>query len=117
MPEGQFSGTRTAYEYTSDSGDKYLLTLDTTLGSITGTGLTAATTATIANPAPKRFKPRVVFWEGTLSGRKVRKKIVCETSGGLYAASTSQPLSIDGVAGATTGKRGEKITFVKLPLA
>lgn len=116
MPEGQFSGERAAYEYTSDNGTTYLLTLDKTLGDLAGTGLSAATSGSTAGTPPKRFKPRVVFWEGTLSGRKVRKQIVCDPDGTLFG-DTSTALTVDGVAGSTTGRRGEKLTFVKLPSA
>lgn len=115
MPEGQFSGIRKSYEYTSDLGIKYLLTLDETLGSIAGTGLTEATTETTADNAPGRFEPRVVYWQGTLGTRTVRKQIVCGTSDGtLYNSNKSQALTIDGTAGVTTGRKGEKISFLKL---
>lgn len=114
MPEGQFSGARAGYEYINDEGTTYLLTLDETLGGIAGAGLSAATSASTAGGAPSRFTPRVVFWQGTLSGRTVRKSIVCNADGALYT-DTSQSLTVDGVAGVTTGRRGEKITFVRLP--
>lgn len=116
MPEGQFSGPRAAYEYTSDNGSTYLLTLDQTLGGLMGTGLTAATSGSTAVSAPRRFKPRVVFWQGVLNGNQVRKEIVCDADGTLYT-DTSQALTVDGVAGSTTGRRGEKLTFVTLPSA
>lgn len=121
MPEGQFTGTRSTYLYTPDSGDDlYLITTDTTLGSLAGAGLTAATSANIENakPAPKRFKPRVVFWQGTLNGNRVRKAIICgSTDATLYDSDSPQALTIDGVAGSTTGRRGERLTFLSVPAA
>lgn len=114
MAESQFTGSRAVYEYTADSGTVYLLTLDETLGGITGTGLTRATTGTTGINAPKRFEPRVVFWQGVLNGRIVRKSIVCNSSGTLYN-DVSTALTIDEVDGSTTGRRGEKFTFVRLP--
>lgn len=114
MPEGQFTGQRGSYVYTNDEGNTYLLTLDQTLGDIVGNGLVAATSTTVAGGPPARFKPRVVFWQGTLNGREVRKSIVCNSDGSLYT-DVSQALTIDGVAGVTTGRRGEKLTYVRLP--
>lgn len=116
MPEGQFSGQRAAYEYVADDGTTYLLTLDETLGGIGATGLTAASSGSTAATKPDRFTPRVVFWQGTLSGRTVRKELVCNADGSIYT-NNSQSLTIDGVAGSTTGRRGEKLTFVRLPTA
>lgn len=120
MPEGQYSGARQSYVYETDSGEAYILLLDKTLGDLADTGLVPATAdaAAGATPAPKRFKPRVVFWQGTLGGRTVRKQVVCGTvTAALYASDVSQALTIDGAAGSTTGRRGEKLTFVKLVAA
>ena len=117
MPEGQYSGQRKSYIYESDAGKTYILLLDSTLASLANTGLVEATTANAATatPAPKRFKPRVVFWQGTLNGRVVRKALVCgDVTSTLYAKDTSQDVTIDGVAGSTTGRRGEKLSFVAL---
>lgn len=114
MPEGQFSGTRSTYIYETDADTKYLLTLDDTLAGLANTQLVKATTANAADatPPPKRFKPRVVFWQGTLDGGLVRKALVCgKASSTLYNKATSQSLTIDGVSGSTTGRRGEKLTF------
>lgn len=116
MPEGQFSGTRATYEYTTEEGDVYLLTLDTTLGGLPAAGLSVATATTTGTTPPKRFKPRVVFWEGLISGRKVRKQLVCEADSTLYSSVKSQALTIDGVSGFTTGKKGERFSFAKLGL-
>lgn len=121
MPEGQYTGARKAYLYTPDSGDNtYLISTDETLGGLAGSGLVLATTANIANaqPAPKRFKPRVVFWQGVLDGRIVRKSIICgTTSATLYDSDSPQAVTIDGVAGSTTGRRGERLSFLNLSAA
>lgn len=120
MPEGQYSGQRKSYIYESDAGKKYILLLDSTLAELTGTGLVAATSGNTADavPAPKRFKPRVIFWQGTLNSRTVRKAIVCgDVTATAYAKDTSADITIDGVAGSTTGRRGEKLSFVKLEAA
>jgi len=111
MPEGQFSGSRAKYEYTSDSGTVYKLTLDATLGDIAGAGLTAAGAASTAANKPVGFKPRVVFWQGDLNGDTKRKEIVCNGTSTLYQTDVSQALTVDGVAGTITGRRGEKLTF------
>ena len=121
MPEGQFTGARKTYLYTPDSGDNiYLITTDETLGALAGAGLTEATTANVANaqPAPKRFKPRVVFWQGELNGNRVRKAIICGTTdAAFYDSDSPQAVTIDGVAGSTTGRRGERLTFLSVATA
>lgn len=111
MPEGQFSGSRSKYEYTSDSGAVYKLTLDDTLGGITSLGLTAAGATSTATPKPTGFKPRVVFWQGELDGEPKRKELVCASTSVLYATASSSSLEVDGVTGIITGRRGEKLTF------
>jgi hypothetical protein len=117
MPEGQFLGVRENYIYEGDGGAKYIVTTDSTLGGLPGTGLEVATSANAADaqPAPKRFEPRVVFWQAELDGRMVRKAIVCgDVTADLYAKDTSQALAIDGVTGSTTGRKGEKLSFLRL---
>jgi hypothetical protein len=118
MPEGQFSGERRTYLYTTDDGQEiYLLLLDRTLAELAGTGLLVANTvtATAASPKPQRFEPRVVFWQGEIGGRTVRKQLVCGTvSSALYALNTSRDLIVDQIPGSTTGKKGERLSFPKL---
>lgn len=115
MPEGQYSGIRKTYEYTADDGNIYLLKLDETLGDLTECALSAATTATTGTAKPLSFKPRIVYWQGTLNGRTVRKSLVCDPDATIYQSNTSQAVTIDGVAGFTTGRRGEKFSFTILP--
>lgn len=114
MGLGQFTGPRLKYTYTSDSGAKYVLTLDETL-VVVGSGLSPYDPATDAGygPPPKRFKPRIVYWQATGAGFVgKRKKLVAGLAAeDLYASDVRQPITIDGVAGVTTGRIGEKITF------
>lgn len=111
MPEGQFTGSRAKYEYEADDGTLYKLNLDATLGSVTDNGLAFLPATSTAIPKPTGFRPRVVFWQGELNGVIKRKEIVCNPAGALYATDKSTALTIDGVAGNTTGRRGEKLTF------
>lgn len=115
MAEGQFLGPRGSYVYTSDSGDSYVITTDATLGALTGCDLTAFNPASPggATAAPKRFKPRGVYWKGTATGyEKARKFLICGTTDAtLYDTTVGATLTIDGVAGVTTGRRGETLTF------
>ncbi len=111
MPEGQFSGDRAKYVYVSEDGTSYSLFLDVTLATLPNTGLVAQAPGDGSIPKPIGFKPRVVFWQGELGGRTVRKEIITSTDSTLYATSTRQLLEVDGVTGVTTGRRGEKLSF------
>lgn len=117
MPEGQFLGSRKAYVYTADDAtSEYYILLDETLASLAGVSLPAYTGQTGVQPLPKRFKPRIVYWES--NDGVYRKRITCGSGAAtLYAANTSQTLTIDGVDGRTTGRVGEKFSFVKLQVS
>lgn len=117
MPEGQFSGSRAPFLYTSDSGEVIVLLKDVTLATLPGTGLIAATTGNIGNatPKPSRFETRGVYWQGVLAGNVVRKFITCNANGTLYLGNVPQALTIDGVAGSTTGRMGERQSFLSVP--
>lgn len=120
MAEGQELGTRGYYIYTSDSsGKQYVILTDRTLGDLPGTGLIPANDTNAANldsPPRRRFKPRGVYWQGTINGRRVRKFIICGTNEAtLYAASFSVGVTIDTNNGVTTGRRGERVSFANLP--
>ena len=115
MGVGQFTGGRSAYIYENDAGGTYLLSLDTTNASLAGTGLVLATTATAgtASPKPANFKPRGVYWQATAAPIGARKFLTCgDVTASLYASETSQALTVDGVAGITTGRVGEKMSFM-----
>lgn len=111
MPEGQFTGTRSKYKYVADDLAIYALLLDDTLGEIEGNGLEKRASGDATLNKPLNFKPRVVFWKGTLNGNIVRKEIVCNGDSTLYRSSSPVALTIDGVAGETTGRRGEKLSY------
>ena len=122
MAEGQYTGERRTYIYDNDGGDKsYLVVLDSTLASLPGTGLVEATPATnaTASPLPKRYKLRCIFWQGVLGAgdtrRIVRKRVVCGSiDAPLYDSDISSQLTIDGVVGSTTGRKGEQMTFPRI---
>lgn len=117
MPIGQFTGSRQTYIYVADDNNSYLLTMDETLGSIDGSGNTVATVANSADASnrPVRFEPRGVHWQATAAPIGARKFIVCgDRTDDLYTAETSQAVTIDGVAGVTTGRRGEQFTYARL---
>lgn len=111
MPEGQFSGARSKYKYEADDGTVVALLLDETLGDIEGNGLTKRASGDVTVNKPLNFKPRVVFWKGILNSKEVRKEIVCNHNGTLYRSSSPVALTIDGVDGETTGRRGEKLSY------
>jgi hypothetical protein len=116
MPEGQFSGERSRYVYESDGGVNFILTLDDTL-VIAGSGLVPFDPqnppAGGVCPAPKRFKPRGVYWQATDTGFEGKRKfIVAGTSAAaIYATNASTSFQVDSVDGLTTGRRGETLTF------
>lgn len=116
MPEGQFTGARGLYLYEDDTGEFILLTLDTTL-VLANSGLVLYDPenppAGGACPAGNGFKPRVVFWQGTAAGfENARKSLVAGTNvAGLYATNLPQAITIDEVAGLTTGRKGESRSF------
>lgn len=115
MPEGQFLGQKDSYVYTSDNGTQFAIQRDRSLVLGESTGLSLYSVGDpFAFPLPRRFKPRGVFWEGNLNGRKVRKFLICgNLNATLYATDSSSELTIDGVVGVTTGKRGEQINYVR----
>lgn len=114
MPEGQFLGKRVTYNYQMEDGTEVQLVLDETLGSLAGADLVPAVTGDGSVPKPLRFEPRGVYWQGELDGKIKRKFIPCNPTGSLYLANTSQELTIDGVAGKTTGRKGETLSFPSL---
>lgn len=117
MPEGQFSGKRDAYIYVSDDNNTYLLQMDVTLAEIDGTDLTIATVANATGSLnkPTRFTPRGVHWQATAAPIGARKFLVCGSSNAdLYVSTTSTVVIIDGVAGVTTGRRGETFSYLRL---
>lgn len=117
MAEGQLLGPRKWYIYTLDDGtQQVVLLIDETLGDLAGTGLVEANTTTAAglNVNPRKFKPRVMFWQKDGTGQ--RKEIVCGTKdASLYETASATALTIDGDAGTITGRRGEKVSYPLVP--
>jgi hypothetical protein len=109
VPEGQFTGGKDCYVYVDDSDNNIVITRDVTLAELPGTGLMPFTNQVVQNK-PVGFSPRVVFWQGVLNGKTVRKELIVNRTGTLYTTQ-SQHLTVDGVDGSTTGYRGEKLTF------
>ena len=111
MPEGQFTGSRNDFEYISDSGTIYKLELDETNASIAALGLALSTPPSTAINKPTGFKPRVVFWQGLLGGVLKRKELVCNPTSTAYQSDVAVAITVDGVDGVTTGRRGGKLSF------
>jgi hypothetical protein len=107
MP-GNSLGVRKWYEYEGDSGVKYSYLTDVDLSVAAG----AVENAGYPN-FPKRFKPRVVFVEGTsATGQKLRKALIVPVpDSSLYTPQISQVINIDTLAFQTTGRRGEQASF------
>lgn len=117
MPIGQFVGSKAKYQYENDAGDFYVITRDVTLATDASIGLNVFDPATAPagiQPAPKRFRARGVWWQANddtiVPG--ARKFLICGTPlATLYESSQPQALVIDGVAGTTTGRIGERLSF------
>lgn len=109
---GNRLGSKSKYEYTSDTGAKYILTLDDDL-VVTNSGLVPLPANSTATPKPSRFQPRVVYAQQFIAGQgNARKALVAgTTAAALYATNSPQELTIDGETFTTTGRRGETQTF------
>ena len=104
-------GVRRYYRYVSDGGTAYKYLTDEDLGTAAGSVLNDS----LPN-LPRRFKPRGVYCEATVAGRKVRKYLICPTNDNtLYAAEASTVATIQGTAFATTGRRGEQASWGRNP--
>lgn len=113
---GNRLGDRAKYLYQSDGGDTYIVETDSSL-AIAGFGAGAAApvafdpaTPGTAQPAPKRFSPRVVYVQATDGARKAL--IAFDATATAYARVNSATYTIDTEAGwVSTGRRGEKQSF------
>lgn len=113
---GNRLGERGRYLYESDGGDTYIVETDTSL-AIAGFG--AGTAAPVAydpespgdaQPAPKRFSPRVVYVQASDGARKAM--IAFDATASAYARTNSASYTIDTETGwVSTGRRGEKQSF------
>lgn len=103
---GQTLGTRSYYLYTNDAGTNYSVLLDDDIA--TAGGLTKDD----SNPnKPDRFKLRGVYIEATVDNNKVRKFIPCQADSTLYDTDTTSNVTIDTTTFASTGRRGETLSF------
>ena len=104
---GNVIGRRSYYRYESDDGTEYSILTDDSLTAAVG----LVQNATFSAP-PRRFRPRVVFCEAEVGGRIARKAILIdEVTNSNYASTVSQNITIDGLVFATTGRRGEALSF------
>lgn len=109
MAEGQELGPKATYIYVTDSGDSYVIMRDNdlSLSSITGLVLYTEGSPDLDN-LPRGLKPRGVHWVAYSGNRLIRKFLICGTTDAtLFLLKGSAPVTIDGVRGFTTGKRGE----------
>lgn len=117
---GNKLGPRSKYVYESEAdGVGFILTTDDDL-AVAGTGVGPAAPVEYDPaappvgldlcPAPRRFKPRVVFVEDPTDG--ARKELICfSKTADLYATNEQSAVTIDGIQFLTTGRKGEKLTF------
>ena len=104
---GNILGARSYYGYIADSSTIYSIQMDDTLA--VGVG---ATLDDSSPNLPRRFEPRVVFCEAIVGGRTKRKQlVVTDPESVIWTSETTQNIDLDGVTFATTGKRGEKVSF------
>ncbi len=65
---------------------------------------------------PKRFTPRKLHIEATVSGEKVRKSLVIpDPAFAAYKAEASVVVTIDAINFGTTGRTGEQFSFGRNP--
>lgn len=115
MADSQFLGEKGDFIYVDDTGQEIKIKRDLDL-AVLNTGLTAFDPAvnTTAIGKPLGFKPRGVWWESTEPGFEGRRKfLICGApNAALYASSVPVAQTIAGVAGVTTGRRGESLRYI-----
>ena len=106
---GNRLGKKERVQYVADNGSTYVLRVDTDL-VISNSGLVLGN---VGGTPPKYFKPRIVHAQFVdTDGTIYRKAFIAGTAAAaLYATSTPQVVTCDGVAFTTTGRRGEVQTF------
>ena len=113
MGVGQYLGPKSKVVYTADSGEKYLLTRDDDLcgTALPKVDLPKYTDQEDVGFAPPRFKPRGCYWKAD-AAPFYRKFLICGTvTAEAYDATAPVAMTIDGIAGKTTGVRGERVTY------
>jgi hypothetical protein len=111
MGLGQFTGSKVKVAYTSDNGAVYNMSVDADL--ITAAQSLPAATAGVGSSKPLGIKLRGVHWKATGAGFEGSVKfLVCgSVDAPLYSSDAPQAVTIDGVTGITTGRRGETLSF------
>lgn len=105
---GNTLGPRARVQYESDTGVIYNLTTDADLAAASGLPVAVAGTG---QAPPRRFRPRGVYVQAVIAGALARKFIPCNADAAFYATASSSNITIDTVSFATTGRRGEQLTF------
>lgn len=104
---GSTLGQRGNYVYTSDSGTQYAIQTLVTLG--TAASLTPLTSS--KGSLPRRFRPRVLHLEATISNRQVKKKLICEANNAQYKTDAGGSITVDGTSFTVTGRTGERVSY------
>jgi hypothetical protein len=106
---GNILGGRSYYGYTDDGGNDYSILQDDTLANAMGAS------PDDGNPQPpRRFKPRGVYVEAIIGGRKKRKFLIApDATSAFYNSNVTQVFAIDGVNYDSTGRRGEALSFAR----
>lgn len=115
MPAGT-RGKSAKAQYTTDSGKKIIIKVPQYILDGGSHGLQPTDGTEVAKP--DRFKPRVVFWEGEIAAvppatqnQVIRRSIPCNAGSALINSDAVTAHTLDGVVGATTGRKGEKVSF------
>ncbi len=104
-------GDRRYFRYVDDTGRQFKYLTDQDLGEAVGALLDDE-----SPDLPRRFRPRGVYCQATVDGKRVRKYVICPTAGNaVYASNVSQGVTIDGTTFSTTGRRGERVSFGSNP--
>lgn len=105
---GNRLGPRGRFQYVSDTGDIYNIETDVDLA--TAGGLSVAVAGAGQAP-PKRFSPRGVYCQSNTGGILARRFVICDADFASYATTASTNITIDGEVFATTGRKGESLSF------
>jgi hypothetical protein len=124
-----FGAQRLSYIYKDDSGANWIIKIaaDRVNGVTPATGLVVFNPASPPTPAPsgvlnpkrcRRVYAQAVTTEGAAAARLIKRQFICNITSTLYASNTGQSVTYvaedEGTASitmATTGRRGEKLTF------
>lgn len=109
MADGLILGPKAKFTYVDDDGNEWYIQTLAGLGNVEGTGLTEIEGNPTVPKKPSNIRARFVHWNGNEG--KIKKKLICAPDGTLYKSNTSGDATVDGVAGVTTGRIGEKVTF------